>query len=66
MGMFVGKCVFVYRSRCHGNVHLNDDSHSQRSILIALHVILNTIDIRCTQNACDNKSHARRLQAECT
>ena len=34
----------------HGNMHLNDDSKSQRSIPIALCVIQNPVDVRCRQS----------------
>ena len=40
-----------YRSRCHGNVRLKDDSKSQRSIPIALHMIINSIHVHCGQSA---------------
>ena len=57
--------ICMYRSRCHGNVRLNDDSKSERSIPIALRVIINPVDVRGGQSARDNKSHTRTLRAEC-
>ena len=53
-----------HRSRCHGNVCLNDFK-SERSIPIALHVIINPIDVRGGQSARDDKSRTRTLRAEC-
>ena len=46
-----------YRSCCHGNRHLNNDSKSQRSISIASRMILNLIGIHGRQSAHDDKSH---------
>ena len=46
-----------YRSRCHGNGHLSDDSKYLRSIPIALRVILNPVDVCGGQSARGDKSH---------
>ena len=48
-------CLYIYicRSHCHGNVSPNDDSKSQKSIPIALHVILNPIHVQCGQSTCE-------------
>ena len=61
----MNKRVITYRFCCHGNVRLNDDSTSQRSIPIALRVIINPVDGRGGQSARDDKSHTRTWQAEC-
>ena len=53
------------RSRCHGNVRLNDDSKSQRSIPIASRVIIYPVDVRGGQSARDDKSHTCTWRAEC-
>ena len=46
------KCgLFVNGSRCHGNMRLNDDSKSQRSISIALRVIISPVDVCGGQSA---------------
>ena len=42
--------ITLYGSHCHGNMHLNNDSKSQRSIPIALCVIQNPVDVRCRQS----------------
>ena len=54
----------LYRFHCHGNGHLNDDSKSQRSIPIALRMILIPIHVRGGQSVCDDKFHTRTLRAE--
>ena len=46
-------CLCDYRSHCHGNVCLNDDSKSQRRTLMAWLVILNRVDVRGGQSARD-------------
>ena len=51
------RVLIQHRSCCHGNMHLNDDSKSQRSIPIASRVIINPIDVRGRQGAHDDKSH---------
>ena len=53
------------RSHCHGNLRLNVDSKSQRSIPIASRVIINPVNVRGGQSARDDKSHTRTLWAEC-
>ena len=62
--MYVCSYVQAHRSCCHGNVRLNDDSKSQRSIPIASRVIINPVDVRSGKSAHDDKSHTRTLQAE--
>ena len=52
-------------SHCHGNVHLNDDSKSQRRTLNAWHMILNLVDVCGGQTARDDKSHICAPQAVC-
>ena len=49
----------IYRSRCHGNVRINDDSKSHRIIPIAWRVLINPIYVRGGQSARDDKSHIR-------
>ena len=51
------KQVISHRSSCQGNVHLNNDSKSLRSIPIASLAILNPIIVRCVQSASALKSH---------
>ena len=51
--------IIIYRSHCHGSVHINDDSKSHSSIPIAWCVILNLVDVLCGQSACDNEAHIR-------
>ena len=58
------RVTYEHRSCCHGNVHLNDDSKSQRNIPIASCVILNSVDVCGRQSAHDNKSYTHMLQAE--
>ena len=58
-------CINIHRSHCHGNVRLNNDSKSQRSIPIALCVIINPVDVRGGQSARDEKSHTHTMRAEC-
>ena len=41
--------LYIYISRCHGNVRLNDDSKSHRIIPIAWRVTINPIYVRCGQ-----------------
>ena len=48
----------IYRSRCHGNVRIND-SKSHRIIPIAWRVTINPKYVRCGQSARDDKSHIR-------
>ena len=55
----------LYRSRCHGNVRINDDSKSHRIIPIAWRVTINPIYVRGGQSARDDKSHIRTWRAEC-
>ena len=62
----VNNMVYEHRSHCHGSMHLNNDSKCQRSIPIAWCMILNPVDVRDGQSACDNKFHTCTLQAECT
>ena len=57
--------IYMYRSRCHGNVHLNNDSKLQRSIPIALRAIINPVDVRGGQSARDDKSHTHTWWVEC-
>ena len=47
------------RSRCHGNVHINDDSKSHRIIPIAWCVTINPIYVRGGHSVRDDKSHIR-------
>ena len=56
---------YMYRSRCHGNVRINDDSKSHRIIPIAWRVTINPIYVRGGQSARDDKSHIRTWRAEC-
>ena len=62
---FMYMYINIYRSRCHGNVRINDDSKSHRIIPIAWRVTINPIYIRGGQSARDDKSHIRTLRAEC-
>ena len=51
--------IYVHRSRCHGNVCINDDFNSHRIIPIARRVTINPIYVRGGQSARDDKSHIR-------
>ena len=57
--------IYIYRSRCHGNVRINDDSKSHRIIPLAWRVMINPIYVRGGQSARDDKSHIRTWRAEC-